>query len=241
MVPVTQVACFRCCHCCHWYHESSCNIIPVACLTLGMASSDCCIACDKDLADDGRVITCGDCSYVYHVGACSGVSETTYKSKGNKTWRCPTCRTASQRRSQGGRQGKSQEPDIAAMLVEINAKLESLTPLKETVDCIEQSIKLLSGKMTKFLEKLCKQDGEIKSLRQRAERMEKVIAKTEKQCLKEQVNELEWRGRRQNLEIHRLPKEANENLLEKVNDVAKMFDQPELSGADVIAIHRLRA
>lgn len=125
-----------------------------------------------------KKMTCNDCSYAYHLGAYSGVSETTYKSKGNKTRRCPTCRRASQRGSQGGRQGKSQEPDIAAILVEINAKLESLTPFKGTVDCIEQSSKLLSGKDDEILEKLCKQDGEIKSLRQRVERMEIVDAKT---------------------------------------------------------------
>lgn len=90
--------------------------------------------------------------------------------------------------------------------------------------------------MMKFLKKLCKHDG----LRQLVERMEKVAAKTEIKCLKEQVSELEWRGRRQNLEIHGLPAEANEDHLQNVNEVAKTLDQHKLSSAKVIALHRMR-
>lgn len=205
-----------------------------------MASSNKCISCNEDLPDDGRVMTCSDCSYAYHVGVCSGISESSYKSKANKAWRCPTCRTANQRGLQGSKQKKMLEPDIASLLTEINAKLDSLTPLKETVDSIEQSMQVLSGKYDEILEKLNKQDGEIRNLRQRVDKMEKVNAKAEIKFLKEQVNELEWRGRRQNLEIHGIPAEANEDLLEKINDVAKNLDQPELSDADVIAVHRVR-
>lgn len=208
-----------------------------------MASAGMCMSCHEDLPDDGKVMTCNECSNPYHVGSCSGIAESAYKSKGEagrRSWRCATCKTRTLGGGQERRQKKTQELDVASLLLAINAKLDSLSPLRESVDKIEQAIQTLSGKYDEVLEKLDRQDGQIKDLKKRVTKMESSESSNQIKLLKEEINELEWRGRRQNLEIHGLPAEPNEDLLTKVNEVAKKLELPELHDIDA-AMHRLPA
>lgn len=57
--------------------------------------------------------------------------------------------------------------------------------------------------------------------------------------LRVSVQELQWRSRRFNLDIHGIPRVENGNLLERVSEVAQKLRVPAVSGTEVIAMHRL--
>lgn len=111
--------------------------------------------------------------------------------------------------------------------------------VKETVSSIEHSMQLLSNKYDELLEKTREQDREVKDLKKRVAAVERQDDETSK--LKQAVNDLEWRSRRCNLEIHGMPLSQNEDLLKKVNDVATKLGVSQLSETDVAALHRLQA
>lgn len=204
---------------------------------------DGCLSCQESLPEEGNAMTCCECGYRYHVGNCSGVSEATFKTKGEayrKTWRCSTCRTAKTRGGSQSDKGKKDQPvDVAALLLSINRKLDSLLPLKETVDGIEQSVQAMSEKYDEVLARLTQHDNNMKDLRKRVEKLEQKDPTEEVKQLRQTVHELEWRSRRLNLEIHGIPQVANENLLDKVNEVAQKLSVPILSEAEVTSMHRL--
>lgn len=71
------------------------------------------------------------------------------------------------------------------------------------------------------------------------EKIENSGTQREMEELRQQVNELQQYSRRQNLEVHGIPCLSNENLLDRVNEVAKLLDVAELTEGDIEAIHRL--
>lgn len=208
-------------------------------------TDDVCLTCKEQLLDDDRRMKCSDCEFSYHLGDCSGIAESTYKSKGDswhKSWRCPTCRLSSQRGGPSAKQKKDFDLDPALVMVTlatINKKLDTLLTLKETVDGIEHSIQVLSDKYDAVISHMAEHDKELKELRKRVEKVEKNDAKTEVKELRNQVNELEWRSRRQNLEVHGIPMTEKEDVIEKVNNVAKILNVPDLTTCDVVSAHRL--
>lgn len=200
-----------------------------------------CPKCNEEVPESDSGLTCADCDYTYHLDPCSGITEAAIKTKGSalrKSWRCPTCKIVKSRSgSQSARDGK--EPNVAVMFGSINAKLESLMNLKETVDSIEISIQVMSSKYDGLLRKIGEQDKEVKKLQKRVEKLEEAEAEAEIRKLRQEVNELEWRSRQQNLEIHGIAKTDNEDLLEKVNSVAEKLDVPDVTMNEVAAVHRL--
>ncbi|KAH8036348.1 hypothetical protein HPB51_025689 [Rhipicephalus microplus] len=54
-----------------------------------------------------------------------------------------------------------------------------------------------------------------------------------------EVDNLEWRSRRLNLEFHGIQETEDENLLEAINAMAIKHQFPPLAESDVVAIHRL--
>lgn len=198
-----------------------------------------CLACHEEAVNER--IVCTECKQPYHLGTCSGVSESTFKSKGElhyKSWKCPTCRVG---KTRSGSIGKAKlDTDVACMLVEMNKKLDALPALKETVDHIERSIEMMSDKYDELLQRIEKQDGEIRDLKTRVDRMEECKQEDTIQQLRRDVDELEWRSRRLNLEFHGIPKSENEDLLSKVNEeIASKVGVPQLVKSEVSAIHRL--
>lgn len=207
---------------------------------------DVCLSCNESLPRDGLYMTCVECSYKYHLGSCSGLTE---KPKGTKkTWKCATCKSGRLRSGQGTSR-QSQERDIGVELIEINRKLtelltvkekvDALASLKDKIDAIEHSVKHMSDSYDEVLEKVRRQESDIANLRQRLEKLESqhkddVIGK-----LEQELNNLEQHGRRQNLEIHGLAPTAQENLFDKVNEIALKLELPQLSPADIDAVHRL--
>lgn len=59
--------------------------------------------------------------------------------------------------------------------------------------------------------------------------------------MKLQLNDLEQYSRRNNLEIHGMVKEDNENLFEKLNDLACKLDLPKLTDSTLESVHRVPA
>lgn len=208
-------------------------------------TDDICMLCKVIVSDKDRKMVCSECEFPYHLGDCSGIAESTFKSKGDswhKQWRCQTCRLNRQRSGQIAKQKSDFDLDPSAVMMTLaamNKKLDTLLDLKDTVDGIEHSIQMLSDKYDAVLSHMTEHDKEIKELRKRVETVEKSDAKAEIKELKKQVNELEWRSRRQNLELHNVPMTERENVLEKVNSVARMMNVPELTASDMVSAHRL--
>lgn len=198
-----------------------------------------CIGCHGEAETD--YMTCTECGHNYHLGTCSGVSESTFRSKGeqyHRTWKCQTCRVLKARGSDASKQ--KPDADFALLLATMSRKLDALPALKETVDGIENSIQLMSAKYDEVLRRMENQECEIRNLKKRVETIEEQNnADTIKQ-LKLEVEELERRSRHQNLEFHGIPKTENEDLLSRVNElVSSKLGVPELVRAEVGAIHRL--
>lgn len=143
--------------------------------------------------------------------------------------------------NQKGRETKEQERNVPLMLAAINQKLDSLLVLRETVIGIESSIQMMSAQYKELLALVESQDSDLKELKMRMQKIEQTEAGSieEVKTLRNEVNELEWRSRRLNLEIHGVPFAENENLLAKVNSVAKMLDVRPLETDEIAAIHRL--
>lgn len=105
-----------------------------------MSNSTECIACFAEVPFDGGFMTCASCKHVYHLDACSGIAERTFKSMGaskRDKWICRTCRSRENRLSTGSVSEDTPSDGgnaVAAQLAEINSKLELLHSLKANVD-----------------------------------------------------------------------------------------------------------
>lgn len=199
-----------------------------------------CSRCDKVFDDDENALSCSECGCVYHLGDCSGVSESTFKSKGDsykKAWRCYNCKPGKSRGSQVSR--PKPELDVASLLADINRKLESLAPLKKTIDSIEKKVQEVSDKYDAVLKNQIRHETEIKELRKRMDTVENENPAPEVDRLRDEINDLEWQTRKLNLELHGVTMTENENLLEKVNNVATRLQVPPLTETEVVAVHRL--
>lgn len=99
-----------------------------------------CIVCFKSVPSDGIYMKCASCHNAYHLDACSGISERTFKSMGNakrENWNCRTCRNRESRLSVstlGEPVTPDQQGSVSALLIEIDKKLELLHSLKVNVD-----------------------------------------------------------------------------------------------------------
>lgn len=203
-----------------------------------------CPSCSEQVKRTELKLDCSECKYNYHLLPCSGVSEATFISKGNalrKSWKCQTCKTAKSRGIQSAKEENAPEeiPNITVMLSAINAKLDSLMSLKETVGGIEKSMQEMSDKYEEVLREMKEHSKEMKQLKKRVERLERTDAEMEIKTLRQQVNDLEWRGRKLNLEFHGIPRTDNEDLLVKVNEIARKLAVPDLTMNEVAAVHRL--
>lgn len=201
-----------------------------------------CLKFQEKILNAEQSISCSGCEYSYHCGVCAGVSEVTLKTKGEayrKTWKCPTCRVS---RLKGGAVSK-QKPDddilISILLAGMNEKLDELLNLKETVGSIEASISMMSAQYDEILKSVNEQKKEMKEVKSRLAEIEKKDQEEEVKKLKAELNDMEWRSRKLNLEFHGITKSNDEDLISKVNEVARTLEVPELAGCDITAIHRL--
>lgn len=215
-------------------------------------SADICLACHVVIRNDSTAITCSECAFAYHAGNCAGVGEAALKAKPDigKSWLCPTCKASKLRGSQNsGKAKQDTDADILARLANMNKKIGALLPLlnkieelmtmKQTVQAIEENVKFLSDKYDNVIELVSAQQKEITELRERVETVESGASLQEIKELKKDINDLDQYSRRQNLEIHGMEHTEGENLLTKVNGIARKLEIPEITPRDVEAIHRL--
>lgn len=200
-----------------------------------------CCTCKDLLQDNKPHLMCCECKFLFHVGACSGVSEDSFSSKRDsikKVWKCISCKPVGKKGANTGNTD-SLEMDVRTLLLEMNTKLSSLLSLPEKVDGIEKSIEMLSAEFDRFTVRLDAQEKETKQLKARVVSLEqasdmKLIAE-----MQAEIDDLEWRSRRLNLEFHGIPKTEPEDLLSKINEIAAQLHLDTLDTQDVAAVHRL--
>lgn len=83
------------------------------------------------------------------------------------------------------------------------------------------------------------QNADITRLIKCIETLEVKVNDIEIGKLKQEPNDLDQYSRRLNLEIHGVPHDKRENLLDKLNRLAEELDVSHLSDQDVEAVHRL--
>lgn len=199
-----------------------------------------CNACRVSLDDADRVLVCSECEFVFHVGDCSAVSEKAFINKREtslKAWKCSFCKPAG---------GKSQvsaanqaSDNILVKLAEIDRKLSSLLELPAQVSCMEKSVQVLSDHFDAIQQRLDTHDNDIKDVKSRLEKIEKQGAIQQLSQLESDVEDLQRRSRRLNLEIQGVTEDDGEDLLSKVNGVAQRLQVALLCRQDVVALHRL--
>ncbi|KAH7954483.1 hypothetical protein HPB49_018916 [Dermacentor silvarum] len=99
----------------------------------------------------------------------------------------------------------------------------------------------MSEKYDEVLERLAKQDRELVDIKTRLATVENSSSGKDVSDLKDRINDLEQYSRRQNLEIHGLKSEANENLLPKINKLGASLGLRQLVEEDINGVHRLPA
>ncbi|XP_070377192.1 uncharacterized protein [Dermacentor albipictus] len=123
------------------------------------------------------------------------------------------------------------------MLVSINEKLEYLLPLKQTVESVEDTVQFMSEQYDQLLTRIEKNERKVKELKHIIEGVE--AKDSEMMQLKPEVDDLEWRSRKLNLEFHGIKQVQNENLLVEINKLTVLNKLPQLLENDIVATHRL--
>lgn len=207
--------------------------------------SSICSACRSPIVEEEEgSLKCTECASTYHFGKCAGITEKSYKAKkadAKKTWRCPMCRSGSPRASCS--EDNQSELNIASVLASINQKLECLPLLNAKVETMENSIQYMSKQFDDFEKKIKRHKTDIKELKKRVTELEERDEEnrvTQERLLQE-VNELEFRSRRLNLEIHGVSGEQGEDLMVLLNKVANKLEVPEITQNDIVSAHRLPA
>lgn len=189
-------------------------------------------------------MACSECAREFHFGKCAGITEKSFKGKSDaakKAWRCQDCRSSA---SHGSCSDESKtDGDIKAILTSINLKLESLPALVTRVEAMEESVTHMSAIFEDLKKTIGVQENEIKVLRKKVQELEErdennLSAQVQ---LRREVNELEFRNRQLNLEVHGVPFLEDENLLTILNEVADKLETPHLVEHDIASAHRLPA
>lgn len=199
-----------------------------------------CATCELTLTVLDSTIECSDCTSKFHTGKCSGISDTTIRSKGDAyrlAWRCTSCRRQKLRVQPNKSSDDSDAQDVRQLLMTINGKLDQLLPLREVVEGIEDTLQFLSEQYDELQQRTERNENEIKELKRRTERLEG--NESDVNQLQAEIDQLEWRNHRLNLEFHGIQYSEKENLLEKLNKVAMKLELPQLSESDVVSVHRL--
>lgn len=208
---------------------------------------DPCSACYEDIIDGEEFMTCADCCQRFHIGKCAGVGERSFKAKNaelRKALKCLTCRSSASRSQDSSSDASSavlckRLAEISKSLVNLTAKVDDLTSLKETVSSIEKSVQHMSDTYDKLLEVSNRHDKEIELLRKRVDDIEANQDGQQIRKLRQELNDLSQYSRRQNMEIHGMPVTDGEDLLSKVNSLAVKLDLPTLVANDIEGLHRL--
>ncbi|CAN7938231.1 unnamed protein product [Ixodes hexagonus] len=219
-----------------------------------------CIACQKAVPDDGRFMSCAECKHDYHLGqTCSGIASKTFTTMGQDkrdVWVCKACRTNKKRLGACPQLiSEDEEENVASQLLreirEIKTNVESLPALHEKVDSLlflneeftklSRAVQELNVAMKTMQERDATREAEVNSLKATVQAQSEQLQTQAEQLqeLRQSQNDLEQYSRRTNLEIQGLPYHRNENLRDELTQLASVLEVPNVSSADVVAVHRL--
>nr|XP_037276084.1 uncharacterized protein LOC119169095 [Rhipicephalus microplus]XP_037276085.1 uncharacterized protein LOC119169095 [Rhipicephalus microplus] len=212
---------------------------------MSVSEEDICLACMLTLETTDAKVKCKKCGNSYHIEQCSGLTEPLDKTRSGtnsrKNYVCSTCKTGAPCVGAGAAAAARQDFNFAVAFAELSQKLDFLMPLNEKMNSIEQAVQTMSDHFDTILKRLDSQDKQIEQLRKRTEQLERARPDEELHQINSDLNDLEMRSRSRNLEIHGKLFNEHENLLQKINEIARMIQVPEVSDHDLEAYHRLPA
>ncbi|XP_064485959.1 uncharacterized protein LOC135398488 [Ornithodoros turicata] len=146
---------------------------------------DICISCKSVLPADKPFVSCIECGLPYHLGKCSGITDSmcrTKKSSITESWKCQTCKVGNER-SRRSLEPESQteiyKVSLQQELHEIKQMLADLLPVRAKIDEVsatteevKRSIEMMSAKYDEILKVQGEHHKEIKQLEKRVSRLE---------------------------------------------------------------------
>ncbi|CAN7940031.1 unnamed protein product [Ixodes pacificus] len=198
-----------------------------------------CLSCLKKIGHDAACIKCSECANYYHMGKCSGLTKNVMKSMNDveiSEWQCNTCKLYSQR--------QSATPEVSQSALE-------LTPNEEKLERLLKQNESISAKLTSVLHRmheelivhLDNQDKTITELQRKIGELEGRISQRDEEVgeLRKAIDNAELYSRRQNIEIHGMVQQPNEDIMSVINRVATKLDLAPVTPNDIEAAHRLKA
>lgn len=184
-------------------------------------------------------------------------------------WECRECRGTKKRPRQSSTPSISSDA-LHGQIASINEKLESLASLKvdvnsllglpskvdqllglkaavddlrSSVNEVQKSVSFLSEKYDDFVVRMSANDRELRETVTEVISMKEKLENqaTEIELLKSEVNRQEQYSRLQNLEIHGIPVQPNENLTSCAAELAHQLKIKNFDTSSILAIHRLPA
>lgn len=134
------------------------------------------------------------------------------------------------------------EKSLESQTGKSDALMYKLENQRKTIDGIETAMDAQSAWQDELIAKLESQNAAICDLKHKVSELEGAIAKRDVEIcqLKVAVDNAEQYSRRQNIEIHGVSQQPNENLLDILNHISSKLVLPKLTLQDVEAAHRLK-
>ncbi|CAN7946177.1 unnamed protein product [Ixodes pacificus] len=194
----------------------------------------------KSVAPDSPSLKCSECKNRYHTGKYSGVTKNALKAmpQGNlEEWVFNTCKVHSSRQLASSQEPPSTGEGHLAQQSPQGTNFERLIKQNET------SLNSLSTQQDEILSRLGSLEKTIHGLQKKTSELEGEIAKRDAEIrkLKTAVDKAEQYSRRQNVEIHGITQQPNEDAMKVIKEIAVKLKLPELTDEAVEAVHRLRA
>lgn len=201
-----------------------------------MASS--CKVCLKSISVKQLKLTCSDCSADFHA-SCVKMSkaDVEYLSSEGLVWRCPPCastRRRSMRLESQAAEGSVSIEDVMKMLEDM--RQEQRQSVQDFNRSFEEHNKRIEESTAAFTVQASRMEEFFK-------KMDVVCAENERlkrkiDTLEERLEEMEQYSRSNTVEIHGVPSEPNENVIEVVKKVGVALDL-NVTESMIDACHRL--
>lgn len=243
-----------------------------------MASGVECAKCSKEIRNDGKHLICATCKNAFHLTKnCAGVSESTFTAMSQvkrDNWICRSCRNNESLSVPSPAHSSAPNPSketgsLREELASMNAKLEALLSLKQSVDSLEvlpakldellalgpiveclqttvkdvqTSIADFSAKYNSLLTLATSNNQTVKALQAEVSDLQAKVQSQATEILKirTEQNDSEQYSRLANMELHGLPTSPGENLVASIAELAsKLSIAKTFQCSDIQEVHRL--
>lgn len=135
------------------------------------------------------------------------------------------------------------ERSLEAQTARSDAMMLNIESQKKTIEGIEAAMNDQTTRHEELIARLDNQDKTISELKQKVNELEgRISQRDEEVCeLRKAIDNAELYSRRQNIEIHGIIQQANENIMNIINSVAVKLDLEPVTPNDIEAAHRLKA